>query len=211
MVLWLYADWAQSQFSFRDQKESDVFSPVKPLMPGSFLSACAVAHFKSKLILSSQQRAQQRHPHGAVPEPFIRAPAPCWDPCAGLYWGITSLRALSGPAAALCLQLWPHLPAKVPHGTWGCSGGAVSCQPCGCQPCAQSCWKQPPLGSPWFRRPKRWRPDKSAKAPFSYVLVLFCLFSGLKNPVVWGLFLPHAGTTDNCGHHQFITANESGL
>lgn len=38
------------------------------------------------------------------------------------------------------------------------------------------------------------------------MIVLFCLFSGLKNPVVWVFFLPHAGSRDNCGDHQFITA-----
>lgn len=54
------------------------------------------------------------------------------------------------------------------------------------------------------------RPDKSVKGPFSCVIVLStqerCGVLFPRGESLWGFFLPRAGTIDNCGHHQFITA-----
>lgn len=156
-------------FSFPDQKKSDVFSPVELLM----LSAWAVAHSKSRLMLSFHQWAQEQHPEPALP---LWIPVSCCTEGSPLSPG--ALSSQGAPAAAAAVSR---------------AGAARACR--------EVLWA-PVL----LRRPSLGRPDKSVKAPFSYVIVLFCLFFGLKNPVVWGFFLPHAGTIDKCKNHQFITA-----
>lgn len=141
-ICWL----SPESFSFPDQKKPDIFSPVELLIPCSFLAACAVAHFKSKLILSfptvSPEAASARHPAGAIyPSPWslfvslCRAVkrdhlpgSPVWPRwCCSVCAGLTSCSNQGPTAAAAAVSragdvqacgemLWAASPVPNPDG-----------------------------------------------------------------------------------------------
>lgn len=155
-ICWL----SPESFSFPDQKKSDVFSPVELLMPGTLLSACAVAHGKSRLMLSFQQWAQEQHPEPALP---------AWIPVL-LYRGISSLpgspgwrRSCSGPSSKDA-QLQLRAEQEMLRGAGKCCELPALC---------------PVLLGTACLEPKLGRTDRSVKGPFKLYdcSVLFVLWT----------------------------------
>lgn len=136
MLIWLYADWAQSPLVSQTRK-SQMFS----VQWSCWCQALCCQHVQWHMAKADWCWASSSEPRSSILSlPSLLGSLSCCTEGSAL-----SLGALAGAGAALAQA------AKVPSCSWeqsrrcsGVQGSAVSCQPC-----AQSCWEQPAWSPNW--------------------------------------------------------------